>query len=138
MFGLREVTRLKVKKILRFYYCAASLERAFDNLIMKIAASSFDKSCIAGADKLCRIINEKSGLAKLWEYLDGIIEKLPDEERAALEEYACMRCGIKRLGAEDVKRIRRAVIKFKRRARRLGSFSKGAELVAKYYCLIRV
>lgn len=129
---------MKIKRILRFYYCAEVLERAFDNLIMKIATSSFDKSCFPGADRLCRIIAEKSELSRLWGYLDGIIPSLSEEERASLEEYAKMRCGIKKLGADDVKRLRRAVIKFKRRARRLNNFSKGVELVGKYYCLIHV
>lgn len=138
MFGLREVTRLKVKKLLRFYYCAEGLERAFDNLILKIAISSYDKGCFSGADRLCRIIDEKSELSKLWNYLDGIIPNLSEEEKASLEEYAKMRCGIKRLGADDIKRLRRAVIKFRRRARRLDGFSRGVELVGKYYCLIPV
>ena len=129
---------MKVKRILRFYYCAEGLERAFDNLIMKIATSSFDKSCFQGADRLCRIIEEKSELSRLWEYLDGIIPRLSEEERASLEEYAKLRCGIKKLDADDVKRLRRAVVKFKRRARRLNNFSKGVELVGKYYCLIPV
>ena len=129
---------MKVKRILRFYYCAEGLERAFDNLIMKIAVSSFDKSCFSGADRLCRIIAEKSELSRLWDYLDGIIPCLSEEERVSLEEYAKMRCGIKKLGADDVKRLRRAVVKFKRRARRLNNFSKGVELVGKYYCLIPV
>ncbi len=103
---------------------------------MKIATSSFDKSCFPCADRLCRIIGEKSELSRLWDYLDGIIPYFSEEERASLEEYAKMRCGIKRLGADDVKRLRRAVVKFKRRARRLNYFSKGVELVGKYYCLI--
>ena len=128
---------MKVKRILRFYYCVESLESAFDNLIMKIATSSFDKSSLSCADRLCRIIAEKSELARLWDYLDGIIPKLSEEERASLEEYAHLRCGIKRLGADDVKRLRRAVIKFKRRARRLDGFSKSVSLIGKYYCLIR-
>lgn len=128
---------MKIKRILRFYFCAENLESAFDNLIMKIALSSFDKSSFNCADRLCRVIGEKKELAKLWDYLDGIIPNLSEEERAALEEYARLRCGIKRLCADDVKRLRRAVIKFKRRARRLDGFLKGAELVGKYYCLIR-
>ena len=138
LFKLREVTSLKMKRILRFYYCAEGLERTFENLILKIALSSYEKSCYCDADRLCRIIEEKTELNKLWNYLDGIIPALSQEERASLEEYAKMRCGIKRLGAEGVKRIRRAVVKFGRRARRLGDFAKGAELVGKYYCLMYV
>ena len=127
---------MKVKRILRFYYCAESLERAFDNLIFKIASSSFDKSSFDCADRLCRIIDEKSELAKLWSYLDGIIPALSEEERSSLEEYAKLRCGIKRLAAEDIKRLRRAVVKFRRHARRLECFYKGLRLVYKYYCLM--
>ena len=127
---------MKVKRILRFYYCAENLERAFDNLIFKIASSSFDKSSFDCADRLCRIIDEKSELAKLWSYLDGIIHVLSEEERLSLEEYAKMRCGIKRLGADDIKRLRRAVVKFRRHAHRLEGFSRGLNLVYKYYCLM--
>ncbi|MDE6868145.1 MAG: hypothetical protein K2J83_03260 [Clostridia bacterium] len=127
---------MKVKRLLRFYYCAEGLERAFENLILKIALSSYGKSCFYNADRLCRIIDEKSELNKLWNYLDGIIPALSQEERTSLKEYAEMRCGIKRLCGEDFKRIRRAVVKFKRRARRLDGFTRGAELVGKYYCLL--
>ena len=128
---------MKVKRILRFYYCADSLERAFDNLILKIA-SSFDGSGFDCADRLCRIIGEKSELAALWDYLDGIISRLPEDDNAALGEYARLRCGIKRLAPDEIKRLRRAVIKFKRRARRLDGFKRGTELVGKYYCLTSV
>ena len=128
---------MKVKRILRFYYCADSLERAFDNLILKIA-SSYDGSGFDCADRLCRIIDEKSELAALWDYLDGVISRLPEDDGAALEEYARLRCGIKRLNSEQIKRLRLAVIKFKRRARRLEWFKRGVELAGKYYCLTSV
>lgn len=129
---------MKVKRILRFYFCADSLEKTFDGLIMKTALSAAGKSCFPAADRLCRIIEEKGGLASLWRRLDGIISKLPSDVRADLEEYARARCGIGKSGAYDVKRLKRAVMQFRRRAQSLDGFSKGAELVDKYYCLINV
>ncbi|MDE7181774.1 MAG: hypothetical protein K2O41_01905 [Clostridia bacterium] len=127
---------MKVKKILRFYFSAESLERAFDNLITRYALASAERGGEESAERILRVLGEKDELAKLWRYIDTVVPTLPPAEQSALKEYAALRCGIKRISDEKRKLLRRSVIKFTRRARRLESFIEGLRLVAKYYCLI--
>lgn len=129
---------MKTKRILRFYFYADSLNRAFDNIIYKRACSSAGGAREGGeiAEGICGLIAEKCELGELWEYLDRGAAALTGEELAALESYARLRCGIKRLGEEERKRIRRAAVKFTRRLRGISRFSAALALVDKYYCLI--
>jgi len=127
---------MRIKNVLRFYYSADSLERAFDNLIMGRACRFDDGGGEECAEKICRLIGEKSELSYLYNYLDGVITKLPEADRSALSEYAALRGGVKQLGSEKIKLLKRAVMKFVRRARRLASFKEGLALVGKYYCLL--
>ena len=126
---------MKVKNVLRFYYCADSLERTFDRLILKQAYSSAGRSCEECAEKICTLISEKSELSALWAYINEIISHLSAEVQSALERYARLRCGIKRLTAEETRALKRAVMAFTRRARRLESFESGLAIVGKYYCV---
>lgn len=128
---------MKVKRVLRFYFSAESLERAFDNLIIKYACNSaYSYAGYSCADAICKIIGEKKELSTLWGYLDGVIGGLSETERLSLETYAAMRCGIKKLCDDKRKEIKRAAMKFTRRARRLASFENALGLVGKYYCLL--
>ena len=128
---------MKVKRILRFYFCADSLERAFDNLIINNAYKSVQPySGELYAEKICALLEEKKALSWLWYYLDGVIGGITEEERGALESYAKMRFGIKNLDDEKRREIKRAAIKFKRRARRIESFNEALQLINKYYALI--
>ena len=128
---------LKIKRVLRFYFSADSLERAFNNIIIKSALSSA-RSTEGGlyADKICNLIGEKQELSQLWGYVDGVLKSFSESECAVLEEYANMRTGIKELCEEKRRNIRRIAVKFVRRARRLESFDTALGLVGKYYCLI--
>lgn len=128
---------MKVKRVLRFYFCADSLESAFDNLIINNAYKSAQPySGELYAERICSILEEKEALSRLWGYLDKVIGGITQGDRDALESYALMRCGIKRLDDEKRRGIKRAAIKFKRRARRLESFNEALQLVNKYYSLI--
>ncbi|MDE5722123.1 MAG: hypothetical protein K2I30_05240 [Clostridia bacterium] len=127
---------MKVKKILRFYFSAESLERAFDNLIMRYACASAERDGERSAERILYVLGEKNELSKLWGYINTVVPTLSSAERKALEEYAALRCGIKKLGDEKRRLLRRSVIKFTRRARRLESFAEALRLVSKYYCLI--
>ena len=124
---------MKPKKILRFYFGADSLERAFDNLIYG-KALNFEGDALETAERLCAIIGEKIRLKELWNYLDGVISTLPEEDRQALISYSARRD--EPLSDGEWKAAKRAVIKFTRRARRLEEYTDGFTILKKYYCLI--
>ena len=121
------------KKILRFYFGADSLERAFDNLIIN-KALAFESDTLKTADRLCEIIGEKIRLEELWAYLDGIIVPFSEEEREMLLRYCARRD--EPLSDRERRACKRAVIKFTRHARRLGEFTDAVSTIKKYYCLI--
>ena len=133
MFKL--VKALKIKRILRFYFSADSLERTLDGLIMKCALN-LTGSCAVAAEKICALIGEKSELSRLWNYVDGIINGFTEDERLSLKTYALMRCGIKTQPPEIYRGIKRAAVKLTRRARRLDAFPDGLRLVNDYYCIL--
>ena len=124
---------MKLKKILRFYFGADSLERAFDNLI-KAKALNTESDALETADMLCSIIGEKIRLERLWAYIDGIILTFSDAERSVLLKYCVMTPY-----DYDVRReTKRVTIKFTRRAKRLKDFADDISILNKYYCLIKV
>ena len=124
---------MKPKKILRFYFGAGSLERAFDNLIMS-KALNFEGDALETAERLCSIIGEKMRLKELWEYLDGILSTFTEEEREILVMYSSRRD--MPLTESGLKAAKRVVIKFTRHVRRLEEFIDVFTLLNKYYCLI--
>ena len=121
------------KKILRFYFGADSLERAFENLIIN-KALAFGSDTLKTADRLCEIIGEKIRLEELWAYLDGIISSFSEEDRGALFRYCAKRD--EPLSDIESRECKRAVIKFTRHARRLGEFTGAVSILKKYYCLL--
>lgn len=126
---------MKPKKILRFYFGADSLERAFDNLILS-KATDFGADTLDTAERLCTVIGEKMRLERLWAYLDGVLSAFSEEDRGALKNYSSRRD----IPLSDGERraAKRAIIKFTRRARRLDEFSDDFPILKKYYCLIAV
>lgn len=126
---------MKPKKILRFYFGAESLERAFDNLIMQ-KAFDFGSDTLETAERLCTVIDEKMKLERLWTYLDGVLSVFSEEDRQALKNYSSRR--IAGFNDEERRAVKRAVIKFTRHARRIGEFEDDFSVLKKYYCLIRV
>ena len=125
---------MKPKKLLRFYFGADSLERAFDNLIAQ-KAFDFGADTLETAERLCTVIGEKMRLGRLWAYLDSVISAFSEEDRAALKSYSLRRYPFDDNGRRAAKR---AVIKFTRHARRLKEFEDGFAILKKYLCLIRV
>ena len=75
--------KVKPKKILRFYFGADSLERAFDNLIER-KAYDFEADTLEVAERLIEVIGDKMKLQRLWGYLDGVISSLYENEREVL------------------------------------------------------
>lgn len=122
---------MKTKKILRFYFTADSLERAFDNLIIHKACDS-GSDALATAERLCSVIGDKMQLERLWAYLDGVLSQFSKEERLMLSGYAARRAQ----KDIDARAVRCTLAKFIRRARRLSEFSDGISTLEKYGCLI--
>lgn len=128
---------MKSKRLLRFYFGAEGLEGALDNLILKRALGSAGRDGEGCAEEILALISAKDSLAGLWGYLDKVIKGLGGEVEATLFKYASMRTGLSLSDGEEVKRIKRCLMKFTRRARAIGSFSEGVKLVNFYYALIR-
>lgn len=130
---------MKSKRILKFYFFADGLNVALDNYIMKLAVSSGDH--VRGgeyfAQRICALIEEKSVLGKLWQYLDGVLGGFSEREKRVLRFYGATRRGITSFNAAERREIKRVTVKFSRHAAGLARFAKGLELLGKYYCLLR-
>lgn len=130
---------IKIKRILKFYFRAEQMNDALDCYILRRALSSFDThdGGLKAVDKITNLIDKKILLAKLWAFLDGVINKLDESDVAVLEKYALMRCGIYRLGESERRQIRRVVVKFTRRIDgKISRFEKGVEIIDAYFCLL--
>lgn len=129
---------MNTKRLLRFYFKADELERALDNLILNYACRSADcsKDGEFYAERIIAVIRAKEGLSELWQYLDGVITALKEEEVQMLKSYALLRFGIKKLDIDTQRTIKRAAIKFVRHARSLERYGEGMRLVREYYCLM--
>lgn len=128
---------LKVKALLRFYFSADALERHLNNLIYKRALRSFAGSCAAEAEEVIGIISAKEELSLLWDYLDGVLSAMPPEDVSVLKGYARMRRGIARLSAEEQRAVRRAAVKFTRRAGRgLVRYRRAVCILSSLYCML--
>lgn len=123
---------MKVKVLLKFYFAADRLDGMLNGLLLKRACyPAADAESVAEYAR--RLIESKNALAALWGYLDGIISALPPEDRLALHAYAASRV---RVDAETRKKIKRAVMKLRRRAVRIGSFDRAVGIADRYYCVL--
>lgn len=129
---------MKVKRILKFYFCAERLNGTLDNMITAYAVGSgaCAGSCLGYAEKICGVICAKRGMNELWLYLDNIICGLTEEEKRVLKFYGCLRTGVNTFSEETRREIKRVLVKFTRRARRLQTFENAIRLVNRYYCLM--
>lgn len=131
--------RTQLKKILRFYFSAGSLNRALDGVILRLAASSWQDLCEGERtfDRVNAVIAVKAELKDFWARLNTVMEKLPRRDLLALEKYAALRTGVSPLDGEDRRAIHSALVKFKRRTGVLLSSSVRAyKCVCAYYALI--
>ena len=128
---------MKIKRLLRFYFSAGSLNRALDNIITRLALSSGQdvySGCEEYFDKICKLLEDKRRLGELWARLDGVLGNMTEGDRAALKLYAAARVGVK---GDEKREIHRAAVKFARRA--AGLLNSGEELykvMCAYRCLI--
>lgn len=126
------VGNLKDKRILRFYFSAENLDAALDSLILKEGLRSVGAPCCDCADKMIALISAKMQLAELWSYLDGVMRALPEGDVAVLRTAALSRRGRKEYPESERREVKRATVKFFRRARRLACFESALRLVNSY------
>ena len=129
---------MKVKRLLRFYFCADELNSALDNIIMRRAVSSgLGARAEESMDGIIQIIAAKSELAELWNYLDKVFSTLGTEDVIRLHRYAVMRTGLRSLAEAEKRGIHSSLMKFSRRNVNLGSRFDGAiKVLGAYYCLM--
>lgn len=127
---------MKRKALFKFYFAADELNGALDRIIAAAALHCGETTAESAAQRIGEIIQVKICLGGLWDYLDGIMCGLTERERLVLKFYGNMRTGIKRLGTERMREIKRVAIKFTRRATRINKFCDGLRLLGKYYCLL--
>lgn len=131
--------RTQLKKVLRFYFSAGSLNCALDSLAEGIASSSW-KDLYGGKhafDRVGQIIKVKGELSCFWSRLNVVMEKLPQSDLLILKKYASLRTGITKLSASGQQAVRASLIKFKRRAGRIiNSCPTAYACVCAYYPLI--
>jgi hypothetical protein len=129
-----EIRGLERKRILRFYFAADRLNRALNNCIDIVA---LDYGCEeSGMEKILALIEKKSELTKLWNFLDKHLVGFSDEEVEALRHYAFLRYGIGREDEEWRKLFFRTAARFMRRIQGLNRFEKALNIVDEYYCLL--
>lgn len=129
---------MKEKRLLRFYFGVDSLEETLNNLITRTAFASMGGGAEKYAGKISALLGVKEELSALWGYLDGVIGGLPAGEADVLRSYASMRGGLKGAAEDEAKNIKRVLIKFVRRARRIGEYAGAVKLLDCYFafCLI--
>lgn len=131
--------RTQLKKVLRFYFSAGSLNSALDGVITRLAATSWQECCGGERtfDKVNTVIEIKAELEEFWARLNKVMAKLPSVDLLALKKYASLRVGVLGLDAAERKKIHSALVKFKRRAGLLLlSCKRGYACVCAYYALI--
>lgn len=136
-FVLTEGKHMNMKRLLRFYYCAESLDRAFDNIILRRACESARSMREGGeiAEELCKLIEKRRELAVLWERLDGVLGEMDKGDAEFLERYAGSREGMRSFGDDGLKRIRRLTAKISRRLS-LDGLNGAVAVLDGYYCLL--
>lgn len=125
---------MKIKFLLRFYFAVDKVEEHIDRLIFKYAYNP-SAEALPTAGKIAVLIEQKQLLGRLWAYLDKIMRELSEPERNILKYYGFLRSGLKSRGAEEVKAVRRAVMKFIRHSRRTDCFKREISLLKTYSCL---
>ena len=129
---------MKVKRLLRFYFCAEELNSALDDIIVHKAVGSDMGACTERcADDILKVIEVKGELSALWNYLDGIFCTLGAEDVRRLERYAMMRRSLRSLAEAERKGVHSSLMKFARRNVNFGCRFDGAmKVLGAYYCLI--
>lgn len=125
---------MQAKILLRFYFHVDDLEKSLNCVMYRQAFSSHDTfKC---AENILQVIEEKSMLSELWNYLDGIISRFGEEDKQALFRYANLRTGFAKQPKEEQKALRRVVVRFNRRLQALKRYAPHLRCVAQYATII--
>lgn len=103
---------MKIKLLLKFYFNAAYLNEWMNRLITFNACKT---ECEASFEKVTSLIEDKQALCNLMNYLEGKFERLTKRDMMALKRYAELRVSVRKLGDEERRDIKRAVMKFTRK-----------------------
>lgn len=128
-----------IKKLLRFYFSAGSLERALDNLIEGIACKSAEgiRGCGYYADKISAVVAVKAELSGMWAKLDCVLGSMSERDKDSLKRYASLRTGVSKLDMPERRELHRVTVKFSRRAGgRLKGSGAAYRTLCTYYGLI--
>ncbi len=113
---------IKCKRLVKFYFFADGVDRAFDRLIGRLALSAEEGE--RAMEKILRLTECKDSLSRLWEYLRGVITSL-GEDGAILYAYAS--------GQRLTKKVKnRVLMKFRRRAKYVNNYAEALEILDKY------
>lgn len=127
---------MKIKRVLKFYFYCDKLEEAINRVMLRRACSSSSRAGEDAAEDMLEIISDKRELCKLYAYVDGIMKKLPESDVKTLYEYSSLRSGVNALPNDMRKAVKRAAVKFVRRARCLERYAQSIAVLGRYYALI--
>lgn len=127
---------MTIKRVLKFYFCVDGYSKLLDWKIRTLAENSVNLIGAECAEEICNLLCEKDALAELWGYLDKVLSGFTESERRVLKFYSVYRFGAKGLNDAVRAEIKRCAVKFRRRARRLESFTNSYAVMAKYCCAV--
>lgn len=122
------------KRLLKFYFCADGIEGALDRLILREACDpSHCADALHCAERVQSLVLAKVSLSALWAYIDGVMGQFGEGDRSLLFKYALSCSGFAGVEGATHNAVRRTVVRFMRRARRLGDYA-GALALVDGYC----
>lgn len=122
------------KRLLKFYFCADGIEGALDRLILREACDpSHCADALHCAERVQSLVLAKVSLSALWAYIDNVMGQFGEGDRSLLFKYALSCGGFEGVEGATHNAVRRTVVRFMRRARRLGDYA-GALALVDCYC----
>ena len=122
------------KRLLKFYFCADGIEGALDRLILREACKpSYSADALHCAERVQSLVLAKVSLSALWAYIGNVVGQFGGRDRSLLFKYALSGSGFAGVEGATHNAVRRTVVRFMRRARRLGDYA-GALAHVDGYC----
>lgn len=120
---------MKLKRALKFYFCAEEALARLDRLILARAISS---DCTRGADYCAEavavLIEKKGQVCAFYAFIDAAMYGLDEGERECLKRYACSR---EAMPAQERREAHRLSVLLVRRMRgKAASYAEGARAAA--------
>ena len=122
---------MKLKRALKFYFCAEEALARLDRLILaKALCCDGTRGAEYCADAVAALIEKKGQVCAFYAFIDGAMYGLDEGERECLKRYACNR---EREGLpQDVRREahRLSVLLVRRMRGRAARYAEGAKIAA--------